>query len=106
MAPPAVLAVSSLPGKFVRRLGVGLIILGLVGGFAIAAWEIATWLPLANAWQRRFTVHRILFAVVTFIDVPILQILLVGIGLCLATRAESRTVRGTHNAIVRSQGIH
>jgi hypothetical protein len=86
MGPPAVLAALRLPAKWVRRLGVGLVSAGLCGLVAVAAWEAATWLPQASAWQRPYIGQRYLFALVTLVDAPILQSLVIGSALCLARR--------------------
>jgi hypothetical protein len=90
MGPPALLAALQLPGKWVRPLGIALISAGLCGLVAIAAWEAATWLPQANAWQRHYVVQRYLFALVTCVDAPIMQSLLIGAGLCLVSRTVDR----------------
>ena len=84
LAPPAVVAAIRLPNHRVRLLGTLLVALGATGLVAVAGWEAATWLREANEWQRPYFVQRYLFSVVTFVDFPILEVLLVGAGLWLA----------------------
>lgn len=85
IGPPAVLAAQHLTKKWIWRLGIGLATAGLCGLIGVAAWEAATWLPEASAWQRQYVGQRYLFALVTFVDAPILQSLVIGSGLCLAS---------------------
>jgi hypothetical protein len=85
IGPPAVFAAFRLPAKVVWLLGIGLVAVGLFGLVGVAAWEAATWLPQASAWQRHFIGQRYLFALVTLVDVPIAQSLLIGAGLCLSS---------------------
>lgn len=84
IGPPAVLAAQHLTKRWIWRLGTGLASAGLCGVIGVAAWEAATWLPEASPWQRRYVGQRFLFALVTFVDAPILQSLVIGTGLCLA----------------------
>jgi hypothetical protein len=86
IGPPAVLAVQQLTNKWIWRLGIGLASAGLCGVIVVAVWEAATWLPEASAWQRQYVGQRFMFALVSFVDAPILQSLLIGTGLCLASR--------------------
>jgi hypothetical protein len=72
-------------GEWVRRLEVGLALMGLCALFAVAAWAAATWLPQASAWQHHHVGERSLLAIVTFVAAPILQSLAIGTGLYLAS---------------------
>jgi hypothetical protein len=99
MGPPAILAASRLPRKWVRRLGIGLASAGLYGLVAVAAWEAATWLPQANAWQRHYIGQRYLFALITFVDAPIVQSLAIGAGLCLMSRSGDRPSFGQSSVL-------
>ena len=58
---------------------------GLLGLVGVAAWEAATWLPQVSDWQRHYIGQRYLFALVTLVDAPIVQSLVVGAGLCLSS---------------------
>lgn len=88
LSPPAILAALLLRMKRVRHLGIGLLSLGLCGLVAVAAWEAATWFPLASSWQRQFVIPRLLFALVTIVDAPILQSLVIGTGLWMVARRD------------------
>jgi hypothetical protein len=85
LGPPAVVAALCLPGKWVWRLGVAIAAAGLCGLAGLAVWEAISWLPQASAIQRQYLGHRYLFTLVTLVDVPIMQFLVIGSGLCLAS---------------------
>jgi hypothetical protein len=70
-------------------MGTLLVVLGLSGLVAVGGWEAATWLREANEWQRGYFAQRYLFSVVTFVDFPILEVLLIGAGLWLAESRRS-----------------
>jgi hypothetical protein len=89
LAPPAVVAAMRFPNRGVRLLGTILIALGATGLISVAGWEAATWLREANEWQRPYFVQRYLFSVVTLVDLPVLEVLLVGAGLWLAESRRS-----------------
>jgi hypothetical protein len=89
LSPPAVVAAIRLPSPRVRLMGTVLVVLGLSGLVAVGVWEAATWLREASEWQRRYFVQRYLFSVVTFVDFPILEVLLIGAGLWLAESRRS-----------------
>ena len=99
MGPPAVVAAWRLPSKWVWRLGFGLASAGLCGLVAVAAWEAATWLPQASSWQRQYIGQRYLFALITFVDAPIVQSLAIGTGLCLMRRSGDRPSFGQSSVI-------
>lgn len=102
LSPPAVVAALRLPGTRVRLLGTLLVVLGVAGLVAVGGWEAATWLREANEWQRRYFLQRYLFSVVTFVDFPILQVLLIGAGLWLAE--SRRSPRSTMPATTSGDG--
>jgi hypothetical protein len=89
LSPPAVVAAIRLPSPRVRLMGTLLVVLGLSGLVAVGGWEAATWLREANEWQRGYFAQRYLFSVVTFVDFPILEVLLIGAGLWLAESRRS-----------------
>jgi hypothetical protein len=67
-----------------------LILLGAAGLLGVGLWEAATWFREASGWQRQYVVQRYCFAVVTLVDFPILEVLIVGSGLSWADRARLR----------------
>jgi len=99
MGPPAVFAALRLSRKWVWRLGIGLASAGLCGLIAVAAWEAATWLPQASPWQRHYIGQRCLFALITFVDAPIMQSMAIGAGLCLVRRSGDRPSIGQSSVI-------
>ncbi len=90
LGPPAVVAAFRLPGRWVRLLGMLLILLGASGLLGVGLWEAATWFREASGWQRHYVVQRYCFAVDTLVDFPILEILIVGSGLSWADQARLR----------------
>ncbi len=87
--PPASVAAVRLPVKRVRQLGTLFVALALSSLVGVGVWEAITWLPQAGEWGRPYFVQRYLFSVVTLVDFPILQFLLVGAGLWLAESRRS-----------------
>lgn len=90
LGPPAVLAAYQMPVRVVRRLGHLLVALAVLGLVALAGWEAATWYPQASAWERHYLVQRYIFALITLVDIPILEVLVLGSGLRLAEAVRSR----------------
>ena len=89
LAPPAAVAAFRLPIHRVRLLATLCAALGLAGLVAIGVWEATTWLPKVSEWERPYFGQRFLFSVVTLVDFPILEVLLVGGGLWLAESRRS-----------------
>lgn len=100
IGPAAILAVLYLPGKWVWRLGIAMNAAGLCGVAGLAVWEAAVWLPQASALQRQYLGHRYLFALVTLVDVPIIQVLVIGSGLCLASSLRTAAPQQRPPAVV------
>jgi hypothetical protein len=107
VTPPAIVAAFRLPAKMVWLLGIGFVAAGLVGLVGVAAWEAATWLPQASAWQRHYIGERYLFALVTLVDAPIAQTLLVGAGLCVSSSwsTSATSLKRARDAVDPSQSI-
>jgi hypothetical protein len=84
LSPPAVIAALRMPPQRVRFMGTLLVFLGVSSLISVGVWEAATWLRDASEWQRRYFVQRYVFSVVTFVDFPILEILIIGAGMWLA----------------------
>lgn len=80
LAPPAVLLVRSprVPTNIRRRIGTALCLAGAVILVGLVARERATWWPTAGEWQRNFFWQRCGFVLATTVDVPIVQLLLIG----------------------------
>jgi len=71
-------------------LGILLVVLGAQGLLAVGIWESFTWLREASEWQRHYIVHRYVFALITLVDFPIIEVLIAGAGLWLAARVKSQ----------------
>jgi hypothetical protein len=84
LGPPAVLAAGQLPGRWVRRLATVMVALATAGLVAVGGWEAATWFREASEWQRQYAIHRYFFEVITLVDLPILEVLIIGGCLWLA----------------------
>jgi len=80
--PTAFLAARASPATQ-WRIAILAIAGGLVVTVGVLAYEALTWLPLANRLQADFFWHRWLFVLVTTVDLPVFQTLLLGIALLL-----------------------
>ncbi len=81
---PVGLAIWTWGDVWVRRIGVALLGIGLLGVLGIIAYEAATYLPRIADGQPAYFVHRCLFSLVTLIDLPILPLSLAGIVMVCA----------------------
>jgi len=61
-----------------RRTGLVLIALSLVALLAVIVYQRLVWWPAASEWQQPFFWQRCGFVVVTAVDFPLVQTLLVG----------------------------
>lgn len=71
---------------FVRRLGIFCVIFGVLGITSISLWQLFYWWPQQSEFTRGFLLHRCGFAIVTTTDVPVVEVLLAGIGLLVIRR--------------------
>lgn len=69
--------------RWLRYLGCALLLMSLVAVSALAIHERLTWWRSATDFQREFFWERIQFSLATHVDLPIVQLLLVGILLVL-----------------------
>lgn len=60
----------------IHRLSLGLILFGLANVLAIVAWQWLVWLPIAGPQSKNYIWQRCGFAIVTAVDIPVLQFLL------------------------------
>ncbi|HUY92176.1 MAG TPA: hypothetical protein VMV10_25765 [Pirellulales bacterium] len=61
-----------------RRIGLGLLLGGVFGLFAVAVWQAVVWLPAVQGWSRSYFLQRYLFTLATLVEAPIAQISLAG----------------------------
>ena len=64
--------------------------LGLTGLVLLVGHELVTWYPAVTPAQQKYIAHRILYALVTNTDLPVVQVILAGIALWLAARRRKR----------------
>lgn len=85
LVPPAVLLVRwrRPSGTMLRR--VGLLLVALAGAvlMAIVIYERLVWWPEASELQQAYFWQRYGFAIATAVDVPVVQVLVVGLGFWL-----------------------
>lgn len=86
LVPPAVLLVRWSKASNTMRRRVGLLLVALAGAVLLAmmVYERLTWWPRASEWQRAHFWQRCGFVIATTVDVPVIQVLLIGVGLFLA----------------------
>ena len=84
-----------LSGDRQWQLGLVLVALATATIVGVVMREAATWLPAASDYQRPYFIQRCLFAVVTWTDLPILQMGVLGaIWLFTASHTQRRTSTG------------
>jgi hypothetical protein len=89
IVPLAMMGRSILPSHWCWRLGVATSVLVVAVVLGVVAREAATWLPEVTEWHRRYFAQRCLFVIATWVDVPVIQLGLVGLFWWTA-RSESR----------------
>ena len=77
--------------RFLRLLGALLMTFGLVGILGIIAYELFTWWPSATEFHRRYLWQRLGFAIVTQIDLPVIESIITGCFLYI--QSENRRIR-------------
>ncbi len=74
-----------------RRIGGILLVLGVVGIAAITVYQRMAWWPAVSDWHHQFFWQRCGFVLVTSVDLPLLQLMILG-AVLLGVRP---TTRGT-----------
>jgi hypothetical protein len=88
LTPPAWLLGARLSRSGAQRVGWTLTGLGVLGLAGVVFHEMATWLSPYDDWHCRYFAHRCLFAVATLIEIPIAEILALGLAISIAARAQ------------------
>ena len=89
-APVVIWLVHTCTPAVLRRLGHGLWIAGLVGLLCLGLWQYFVWYPVASDISRQYAGRCYLIALLSLVDVPILQLILVGPVLHLSARWKQR----------------
>jgi hypothetical protein len=88
LLPPTVMLLRRGSARTVRAVGLVSTSVGIATLSVIAIWEWTHWYAIASDWQRGYLVHRYLFSIVTLVDVPVIEITLLGVaGLAVTARA-------------------
>lgn len=96
LIPPAMMLSSSKysSGHLLRTSGFVLVILAGLGFLAVLANQYFVWWPQATLWQQSYFWQRYGFTIVTAVDIPLTQLLLIGVALTCRGVKRSR-VSGT-----------
>jgi len=101
--PPALVIAARLAPRRVHKLGWALAGAAALGIAAVVVHEAITWLPDASDWQRRYFVQRCLFSLATLVEVPLPELLLVGIALAALSRGRATLRRMGSTMAARAQ---
>jgi hypothetical protein len=108
LAPMAWLLTQGPLRKYQRVVGVLAVSVAGAAILGIVLHQWLRWLPNVSAWQRPYFLQRCAFVVVTAIDFPILQFLLLGSWLALVhpcrTRAQAPIRRQDASTADAAQG--
>jgi hypothetical protein len=97
LTPPGLLLSLRLSWFRARIVALSFAGLGTLGLAAVVSHNLVTWLPQADDWQRRFFVQRCLFSTTTLVEVPIAEVLVLGLVMWAIVRG-----RRTHAAPAES----
>ena len=84
---PPLWIVAALLGNATRQryFALGLLALGLVGLAFNGLWQRFVWLPEVGPWGQPYLWQRIGYTVLTWVEYPMLQLVLAGLLLTIAT---------------------
>lgn len=83
LLPPVAMLIYSarVPVNVLRRIGILLCVAAALFVAAVVIYERLAWWPSANEWQRDYFWHRCGFVLATMFDLPVAQVLLLGLYL-------------------------
>jgi hypothetical protein len=88
VVPPAVWAIRTCPPGTVKAIGLSLLTLGALGIGGVLAWESWTWTHRGSARWTEYLPQRVLAAMITITDFPLLQVFGAGVALRLTVRRD------------------
>lgn len=91
--PPTLLLRRRLSPGVRWKTGWIVLAIGIVGIIALGLSESLSWLSHADVSQRRYLPQRIGFQLVTLVDVPLMQLVAVGVALLVSGRQRLTTDR-------------
>ena len=86
LMPPVWWLLRHSPPGALRRLGMALTALAILGHGMVVAHTLLVWLPEEPAGRSPYVGHRILFVLLTLSDIPLLQLTAAGVVCWLAGR--------------------
>jgi uncharacterized protein YjeT (DUF2065 family) len=95
LLPPAVWTARRLPPALLRLIGGALAAIGTLALVGLALREAVTWLPSMPDERTRYLPHRIVYVVATLTDVPLMQLVTVGIVCWVVGRLRGARGRAT-----------
>jgi hypothetical protein len=96
--PALVLALRRLSARQLQLLGLALTTAGVVGLLVFIAQDLTRWLRTVPPDFRRYSLQRILFAVGTNTDVPLVQVATVGAICWIAGLLRNKRERSLNQA--------
>lgn len=106
LVPPAMLLTSSrhTSGRLLTVSGLVLVMLSATGFLAVLAHQSLVWWPQATQWQQPYFWQRYGFTIVTTIDFPLAQVVVIGVALtCIGCQRSRRSATGTPQGSAESQ---
>jgi hypothetical protein len=73
-----------------RRIGVNLVLLAVAVLTMLIVYQLLVWRPQASEWQRPYFWQRFGFSIATTVDVPVVQVLLIGLAMRLSGHARRK----------------
>lgn len=92
LAPPAGLLVGSRNVSVTTRMrvGIAMTLLPMAVLTCLFAHQLLVWWPQVSQWQRPYFWQRYGFTIATTIDVPVVQVLLIGLAIWLSEHSRRR----------------
>ena len=92
LLPMVIISQKWIPAKSTQIAAVIVLSLTLVGLLGVAVHEYLTWYERASAWQRPFYWRRVGFVILTTVEVPLMQALVLSL-LVLSTTTRRHPLR-------------